>query len=74
MSKDIAELRQLIESGFAVMASEFKAVNARLDSLDRRLVAVEARLDGQRHTINALIPTHLAAVPAARHPAPPAAE
>lgn len=30
-----------------------------------RLVAIEARLDEQRHTINALIPTRIAAVPPA---------
>jgi uncharacterized protein (DUF305 family) len=31
-----------------------------------RLSAIEARLDEQRQTINAMIPTHLAAVPPAR--------
>jgi hypothetical protein len=76
MSKD-ADLRQLIEAGFAKLASDmasglaklasdmasgFAKADARLDSIDRRLVAVEARLDEQRQTINALIPTRIAAV------------
>jgi|GEM_PF-3861405 len=66
LKAEIAELRTELKDEIAELRTEFRtdirSVRDELRIVDKRLVAVEARLDEQRQTINALIPQRLAAV------------
>ncbi len=63
------------------MTKDNDVVLAKLDTVialphqqGERIARMEGRLDEQSRILSAMIPTTLSAVPAARHPAPPAAE
>lgn len=56
-----------VEGRLGAVESELATVKSNLaafrEDTDRRLVRIEARLDEQRQTINALIPVRIAALP-----------
>ncbi|MEO5373378.1 MAG: hypothetical protein H7840_03760 [Alphaproteobacteria bacterium] len=66
----IDRLAEQMLAGFGRVQADVAELKADLAAFrydtDRRLVAVEARLDEQRQTINALIPTNIAAIPGKR--------